>query len=276
VSLTLGPRAGRRQVAQEAGITFCFANAFHPSMSHAAPPEADSEWPRRSTLLGPLTNPAQPTWTPRSEWQTMRGSRRSSPASSPSAARAAAVFRGRRRPRRVDPRRRPDLWWVRERRRLRAPASTPGAVSAGAQPGRGPTRRRCSAERGRSCGRCSRPGRARPGRGGGAQCGWLSRSPSGLGDDVSSAAITAAIDVGDAPGPRPDDRVCRKAAGALAARPLPPDRVGQTTRSGWLNPFRQQAPASSGQFESEAEGRLEVVLGVGAEGDVGRSSPSRP
>ncbi|WP_370892245.1 anthranilate phosphoribosyltransferase [Janibacter sp. GXQ6167] len=51
------------QVALEAGITFCFANAFHPSMRHAAPARAGLGVPTAFNLLGPLTNPAQPRYS---------------------------------------------------------------------------------------------------------------------------------------------------------------------------------------------------------------------
>ena len=44
--------------AAEVGITFCFANLFHPSMRHAAPARAQLAVPTAFNLLGPLTNPA--------------------------------------------------------------------------------------------------------------------------------------------------------------------------------------------------------------------------
>jgi anthranilate phosphoribosyltransferase len=62
VDLTLPPEQVR-QVALEAGITFCFANAFHPAMRHAAPARSGLGVATAFNLLGPLTNPAQPTWT---------------------------------------------------------------------------------------------------------------------------------------------------------------------------------------------------------------------
>ncbi len=51
------------QVAQcgvEAGITFCFAQVFHPAMRHAAGPRREIGVPTCFNFLGPLTNPAQP------------------------------------------------------------------------------------------------------------------------------------------------------------------------------------------------------------------------
>lgn len=47
-------------VAEEAGITFCFAAAFHPSMRHAAVPRRELGVATSFNLLGPLTNPARP------------------------------------------------------------------------------------------------------------------------------------------------------------------------------------------------------------------------
>ncbi|HEU5035932.1 MAG TPA: anthranilate phosphoribosyltransferase [Nocardioides sp.] len=45
-------------VADEAGITFCFAAAFHPAMRHAAVPRRELGIGTSFNLLGPLTNPA--------------------------------------------------------------------------------------------------------------------------------------------------------------------------------------------------------------------------
>lgn len=61
VSLTLPPDRVAA-VAQEAGITFCFANAFHPSMRHAAVARRDLGVGTAFNALGPLTNPGQPTY----------------------------------------------------------------------------------------------------------------------------------------------------------------------------------------------------------------------
>ena len=48
------------QVAQEAGITFCFAAAFNPAMRHAAGPRRELGIGTTFNFLGPLANPAQP------------------------------------------------------------------------------------------------------------------------------------------------------------------------------------------------------------------------
>ncbi|GAA4406055.1 anthranilate phosphoribosyltransferase [Fodinibacter luteus] len=61
VSLTLSP-ARVAAVAAEVGITFCFANAFHPSMRHAAVARRELGVGTAFNALGPLTNPAQPTY----------------------------------------------------------------------------------------------------------------------------------------------------------------------------------------------------------------------
>lgn len=47
------------QAANEVGITFCFANYFHPSMRHAAVARRQLAVPTAFNLLGPLTNPAR-------------------------------------------------------------------------------------------------------------------------------------------------------------------------------------------------------------------------
>jgi len=48
------------ELAVEVGITFCFAQLFHPAMRHAAPARAGLGVPTAFNVLGPLTNPAQP------------------------------------------------------------------------------------------------------------------------------------------------------------------------------------------------------------------------
>ena len=47
-------------VVEEAGITFCFAAAFHPAMRYAAVPRRELGIATTFNLLGPLTNPARP------------------------------------------------------------------------------------------------------------------------------------------------------------------------------------------------------------------------
>ena len=49
-------------VAEEAGITFCFAQAFHPGFRHAGGVRRELGIPTAFNFLGPLTNPAQPTF----------------------------------------------------------------------------------------------------------------------------------------------------------------------------------------------------------------------
>ncbi len=61
VDLTLSPEAVA-EVADRAGITFCFAAAFHPSMRHAAAARAGLGVGTVFNALGPLTNPGQPTY----------------------------------------------------------------------------------------------------------------------------------------------------------------------------------------------------------------------
>lgn len=49
-----------QQVGIDVGITFCFAQVFHPAMRHAAGPRREIGIPTSFNFLGPLTNPAQP------------------------------------------------------------------------------------------------------------------------------------------------------------------------------------------------------------------------
>ncbi|WP_125777354.1 anthranilate phosphoribosyltransferase [Antribacter gilvus] len=48
------------EIAHEAGITFCFAAVFHPSMRHAGVARKELGVSTVFNFLGPLTNPAQP------------------------------------------------------------------------------------------------------------------------------------------------------------------------------------------------------------------------
>lgn len=48
-------------VLSSAGLTFCFAQLFHPSMRYAAPARAQLAVPTAFNFMGPLTNPANPT-----------------------------------------------------------------------------------------------------------------------------------------------------------------------------------------------------------------------
>lgn len=48
------------EAALSAGITFCFAQVFHPSMRYAAVPRREMGVPTAFNFMGPLTNPARP------------------------------------------------------------------------------------------------------------------------------------------------------------------------------------------------------------------------
>ncbi|MFE9421883.1 anthranilate phosphoribosyltransferase [Kitasatospora sp. NPDC006697] len=60
VRLDLTP-ARVAEVAEEVGLTFCFAALFHPSMRHTAEARRDLGVPTAFNILGPLTNPARVT-----------------------------------------------------------------------------------------------------------------------------------------------------------------------------------------------------------------------
>lgn len=57
------PPARVAELATEVGITFCFAQVFHPSMRYAMPVRKELGVPTTLNILGPLTNPAQPAAT---------------------------------------------------------------------------------------------------------------------------------------------------------------------------------------------------------------------
>ncbi len=48
------------ELAEQVGITFCFAQVFHPAMRHAAAARRELGVATAFNFLGPLTNPAQP------------------------------------------------------------------------------------------------------------------------------------------------------------------------------------------------------------------------
>jgi anthranilate phosphoribosyltransferase len=48
------------RIAEQVGITFCFAAAFHPAMRHAAGPRRELAIPTTFNILGPLANPVKP------------------------------------------------------------------------------------------------------------------------------------------------------------------------------------------------------------------------
>ncbi|GAA3088093.1 anthranilate phosphoribosyltransferase [Kribbella aluminosa] len=54
-----GPQVA--EVAERAGITFCFAAAFHPALRNAAVPRRELGVPTTFNLLGPLANPGDPS-----------------------------------------------------------------------------------------------------------------------------------------------------------------------------------------------------------------------
>lgn len=54
------PAADVRRVAEEAGITFCFAAAFHPALRHAATARSELGVGTSFNFLGPIANPAKP------------------------------------------------------------------------------------------------------------------------------------------------------------------------------------------------------------------------
>jgi anthranilate phosphoribosyltransferase len=59
VRLDLPPRRVA-ELATEVGITFCFAQVFHPAFRYAGPVRRELGIPTVFNVLGPLTNPAQP------------------------------------------------------------------------------------------------------------------------------------------------------------------------------------------------------------------------
>ena len=61
INLTLSP-SDVAAMAEKVGITFCFAQHFHPAMRHAASARSDLGIGTVFNFLGPLTNPAQPTY----------------------------------------------------------------------------------------------------------------------------------------------------------------------------------------------------------------------
>jgi anthranilate phosphoribosyltransferase len=57
------PPARVARLATEVGITFCFAQLFHPAFRHAGVVRRELGVPTAFNFLGPLTNPAQPLAT---------------------------------------------------------------------------------------------------------------------------------------------------------------------------------------------------------------------
>jgi len=54
------PASAVARVGEEAGITFCFAAAFHPALRHAAVPRRELGVGTTFNFLGPLAHPAKP------------------------------------------------------------------------------------------------------------------------------------------------------------------------------------------------------------------------
>jgi anthranilate phosphoribosyltransferase len=54
------PASRVAEVAEEAGITFCFAASFHPAMRYAAVPRKELGIGTTFNILGPLANPTKP------------------------------------------------------------------------------------------------------------------------------------------------------------------------------------------------------------------------
>jgi anthranilate phosphoribosyltransferase len=48
------------EIGREVGITFCFAQTFHPAMRFAGPTRKELGLPTAFNFIGPLTNPAHP------------------------------------------------------------------------------------------------------------------------------------------------------------------------------------------------------------------------
>jgi anthranilate phosphoribosyltransferase len=59
IRLDLGPDQVAA-IAEQVGITFCFAAAFHPAMRHAAGPRRELAIATTFNVLGPLANPVKP------------------------------------------------------------------------------------------------------------------------------------------------------------------------------------------------------------------------
>ncbi|MFD0686881.1 anthranilate phosphoribosyltransferase [Actinomadura fibrosa] len=59
VAIDLPPKATAR-VAEQVGITFCFAPLYHPALRYAAKARGELGTPTVFNFLGPLTNPARP------------------------------------------------------------------------------------------------------------------------------------------------------------------------------------------------------------------------
>lgn len=119
------------EVGARVGITFCFAQVFHPAMRHAAPVRRDLGIPTAFNFLGPLTNPAQPRYA-----AVGVSDRRMAPLLAGVFAERgarAAVFRGDDGLDEVTPATRSTIWWVGDGE-VRALGLDPVALGLGPHP----------------------------------------------------------------------------------------------------------------------------------------------
>ena len=131
------------EVASEAGITFCFAQTFHPSFRHTAVPRRDLGVGTAFNFLGPLTNPAQPTYAAVGCADARMAPLLAGVLRRPG--KDAAVFRGDDGLDEVTVSTTTHVWWVRAGSSRSAPWTRSGSGS-GCTPS-GPARRRCRAQR---------------------------------------------------------------------------------------------------------------------------------
>jgi len=98
------------EVARHCGITFCFARTFHPAMRHVGPVRSAMGVATAFNFLGPLTNPAQPTFS-----AVGVGSLRMAPVMAgvfAARGRRAVIFRGDDGLDEVTPQTTTSTWWV--------------------------------------------------------------------------------------------------------------------------------------------------------------------
>ncbi|HEY3436448.1 MAG TPA: anthranilate phosphoribosyltransferase [Actinotalea sp.] len=100
------------ELAVEVGITFCFAQVFHPSMRHAGAVRRDLGVPTAFNFLGPLTNPAQPDASAIGVPDARMGGLMAGVLASRGA--SALVFRGYQGLDELSPTGPAHLWWVRD------------------------------------------------------------------------------------------------------------------------------------------------------------------
>ena len=258
------------EVAAEAGITFCFAQTFHPSMRHAAPAASDLGIGTAFNFLGPLTNPAQPTYAAVGV-RRRRGWRRSWRGSSPTGARtprsSAATTAWTSSPSSTTS----TVWWVRDGAVAGAPLDPEQARPRALHP--------VEALRGADAAHNA-----------GVVRDVLAGATGPVRDAVVlNAGIALALTGRTSRTRRRADggRTCARAmARAADGRRRPVRRTGARSNAGaWTagDAAGLNGGSSGGRpgersvvVEAQAEGCLEVVLGVGAEGDVGLRARARP